>query len=89
MNILKAYMNTFDAKCCQEQFELDNFYQIKSSDRYGKVSLLTGHSVHFRVITTLEDCHKIAGHCFSWVEYNGWFEPDIKQWIASRIRDVS
>lgn len=87
MNILKAYTNTFDAKYAQEQFVLDNFYQLSSSDSFGKVKLLTGHSIYFRVITTLEDCYKIAGQCFSWVEYKGEFHKDIKQWIASRIRE--
>lgn len=86
MNILKAYTNAFDAKYAQEQFALDNFYQLSSSDSFGKVKLLTGHSIYFRVITTLEDCHKLAGYCFSWVEYKGCFDPDIKQWIASRVR---
>lgn len=87
MNILKAYTNAFDAKYAQEQFALDNFYQLSSSDSFGKVKLLTGHSIYFRVITTLEDCHKIAGQCFSWVEYNGWFDSDVKQWLTSRIRE--
>lgn len=88
MNVLKVFNKKIDAVFAQESFALDNFYQLMSSDKFGKVKLLTGHSVYFVVINSLEDCHKFAGHCFSWVEYKGVFDPDIKQWIANRIRGV-
>ncbi|WP_391557176.1 hypothetical protein [Robertmurraya sp.] len=89
MNILKVFTNKFEAQYAQEQFAIDNFYQLVDSDKFGKVSLLTGHSIYFRVVNTLEDCHRMAGQCFSWVEYKGDFHKDIKQWIASRIREPS
>ena len=86
MNVLKVFNKKIDAVFAQESFTLDNFAMVDSVDQYGRVKLVTGHSVYFVVINTVEDCHKYAGHVFSWVEFKGVFEKEIKGWILSRVR---
>lgn len=89
MNILKVFNTEAQAMVAQQDFALDNLSILDCLDKYGKVKLLTGHSIYFHVVNSIEDCHKMAGQCFSWVEYNGEFHKDIKQWISSRIREPS
>ena len=89
MNVLKVFNKQFDASFAQENFVLDNFHSIDSVDKWGRVKLLHGHRIHFFVLNTIEDAqYRISGECYSWVEYKGCFDPDVKQWIASRIREA-
>lgn len=87
MNVLKVFNKKIDAVFAQEAFALDNFAMVDSVDQYGRVKLVTGHSVYFVVINTVEDCHKYGGHVFSWVEFKGVFEKEVKGWILSRVRN--
>lgn len=88
MNVLKVFNSKINAQFKQEEFCIDNFFMIKSTDKFGKVELVTGHSIYFRAINTMEDAHKTSGMCFSWVEWDGKFDPTVKQYICSRIRGL-
>lgn len=87
MNVLKVFNKYLNAEYALQNFVEDNYGCVKSYTK-DKVDLYTGHSVYFRVINTMEDAHKTSGMCFSWVEWYGGFEPSIKQYICSRIREA-
>ena len=91
MNVLKVFDTPLSTKQAMYKFADDNLFNITSFDDVaGRVVLLNGHRIWFRVITNWDEAaYQTAGMCFSWVEFNGAIEVKAKEFIWTRIRETS